>query len=56
MGLFNFKGDHKKVCIVCDMMVSDKTAFKAELKGKTYYFCNEQCKSEFIKNPYKYIE
>ncbi len=59
MGMFTFNkknGNPKKVCMVCDMMVSDKTYFKTELNGKTYYFCNEECKSQFVKNPYKYIQ
>ena len=27
-----------------------------EYKGKTYYFCSEQCKEKFVKDPEKYIK
>jgi len=42
--------------------VSGKVMKKAEAKatyeyqGKTYYFCCEKCKEEFIKNPEKYSQ
>jgi YHS domain-containing protein len=40
---------------VCGMTVDEKTAkLKSEYKGKTYYFCNQTCKSSFDKNPAKY--
>ena len=34
----------------------DKTEFKAEYKGKTYYFCCEKCKAEFEKDPEKCLQ
>lgn len=41
---------------VCGMTVDDKTApAKAEYKGKTYYFCSQQCKDTFQKDPEKYV-
>ena len=41
---------------VCGMMVDEKTAkFKTEHMGKTYYFCNQTCKTTFDKNPTKFI-
>jgi YHS domain-containing protein len=40
---------------VCGMNVDEKTAaLKSEYKGRTYYFCNQSCKSSFDKNPTKY--
>ena len=27
---------------------------RAEYAGKTYYFCSEDCRSEFVKHPEKY--
>lgn len=33
-----------------------ETKVTYEYKGKTYYFCSEECKEEFIKNPEKYIQ
>ena len=42
---------------VCNMTVDEKTAkFKSDFGGKTYYFCSSQCKSNFDKNPAKYIK
>ncbi len=34
----------------------DKAEFKAEYKGKTYYFCCEKCKAAFEKDPEKCLE
>ena len=40
---------------ICGMSVDEKTTnFKSEYKGKTYYFCNQMCKTTFDKNPTKY--
>jgi len=41
---------------VCGMMVDEKKArFKSEYMGRTYYFCNQSCKTTFDKNPTKYV-
>lgn len=40
---------------VCNMNVDEKTAkWKSDYMGKTYYFCNQSCKTTFDKNPAKY--
>jgi YHS domain-containing protein len=40
---------------ICGMNVDEKTAkLKSDYKGKTYYFCNQMCKTTFDKNPAKY--
>ncbi len=40
---------------VCGMTVDEKSAkFKSEHMGKTYYFCSQECKTSFDKNPMKY--
>lgn len=40
---------------VCGMEVADaKTAPSATYKGKTYYFCSEEDKAKFQKNPEQY--
>lgn len=40
---------------VCGMNVDEKTAtLKSEYRGKTYYFCNQSCKTVFEKNPQKF--
>lgn len=42
---------------VCGMNVDEKTAnFKSLYMGKTYYFCNESCKTVFEKNPQKFTD
>jgi len=41
---------------LCGMMVDPKTApAKSEYKGQTYYFCCPVCKSNFDKDPEKYL-
>lgn len=34
---------------VCGMYIDPDNAIKEEIGGKTYYFCSESCKEEFIK-------
>ena len=42
---------------VCLMRVSKKEGtLIVEYKGKTYYFCSQNCKNEFQANPEKYAE
>jgi RND family efflux transporter MFP subunit len=45
---------------VCGLEVSQKRAEKAGRKisyrGKTYYFCSEECKQRFEKNPEHYVK
>ncbi|MFQ6081337.1 MAG: YHS domain-containing protein [Candidatus Bathyarchaeia archaeon] len=42
---------------VCGMEVNEKTAkYKAEFKGKTYYFCSSTCRSMFKKDPGGYVK
>jgi YHS domain-containing protein len=41
---------------VCKMDVNEKTAkLKSDYNGKTYYFCSASCKTNFDKNPSKYV-
>ncbi len=40
--------------LICGMEVSDST-YTAEYDGKTYFFCAEHCKEEFLKEPHKYL-
>jgi Cu+-exporting ATPase len=43
--------------VVCGMMVDPKTAqWKSEYKGKTYFFCAPGCKTDFDKDPEKYLK
>lgn len=39
---------------VCDMELKKENAIHAEYEGKTYYFCSEHCKEQFLKDPQKY--
>jgi protein SCO1/2 len=40
---------------VCKMQVtSDPSAPHAEFEGKTYYFCSDNCRKQFLKQPGKY--
>jgi YHS domain-containing protein len=40
---------------VCGMKVDPKTAPSSTYQGKTYYFCSPEEKTEFDKNPAKYV-
>lgn len=40
---------------VCLMDVDESTEFKAEYKGRTYYFCAKFCLEKFQKNPQDYL-
>ena len=47
----------KVVDPVCKMTIEDKDAVATSLyKGTAYYFCAEQCKKDFDKNPEAYIQ
>ncbi len=47
---------HKEIDPVCDMKVdTKKAAGTSEYKGKTYYFCNLNCKKAFDEDPEKYL-
>ncbi|MFC1788327.1 YHS domain-containing protein [Thermodesulfobacteriota bacterium] len=42
---------------VCSMDINPKSAHPVyEYKGRTYYFCAENCRSAFSKNPEKYLK
>jgi Cu+-exporting ATPase len=42
--------------VICGMDVpEDKAAATSDYKAKTYYFCSDYCKTEFDKNPEKYL-
>ncbi len=44
-------------CPVMNNKITKETAFAtAEYNGKTYYLCCPYCKSEFAKNPAKYVK
>ena len=43
------------VDVVCKMSVNRKDAVKADYKGKTYYFCSEDCKGNFESAPETYL-
>ena len=40
--------------LVCGMEVSGKTEYKVKHKGRTYYFCSENCQKHFHDDPEKY--
>lgn len=42
---------------VCGMMVDEKSAAgTSDYKGKRYYFCSKDCKTEFDENPEDYAD
>ncbi len=40
---------------VCGMQVPVTTPYKTLYKGRVYYFCSEQCKVAFERNPEYYL-
>ena len=38
-----------------EVKIKDGTP-RTEYKGKTYYFCSEDCKRDFLKEPEKYLK
>ncbi len=36
---------------ICGMKVDEATALKADREGKTYYFCSDKCRQEFLSAP-----
>lgn len=43
--------------VVCGMEVDESTApAKIEYEGRTYYFCSNSCKQDFLENPESYLE
>jgi YHS domain-containing protein len=48
--------DEKVVCPVSgETMLKSQAVASYEFEGKTYYFCGEDCKAKFVKDPAKYI-
>jgi Cu+-exporting ATPase len=42
---------------VCGMNVEpDEAAGQSVFQGKTYYFCSNDCKTQFDKNPQAYVK
>lgn len=42
---------------VCKMIIDkEKSFFRIVYKNETYYFCSEECKNEFLKDPEKYLK
>lgn len=51
LGFFNKATDP-----VCKMRVDkNNTKYFSEYKGENYYFCSENCKSQFDTNPKDYV-
>ena len=40
--------------LVCGMSVDSGSALKSEHMGKTFYFCSNDCKTQFDADPHKY--
>jgi len=41
---------------VCEMKVDERTAeFQTQFAGKNYFFCSEECKTEFENRPDEYL-
>lgn len=36
---------------ICGMSVDKSTALHAERDGKTFYFCSDHCRQEFLSQP-----
>lgn len=45
----------KETDLVCGKEVEKDKAVTTAYNSKTYYFCSEECKNKFEKDPEKYI-
>ena len=53
---FLSKTSNKAQDPICLMKVEkDENTLKYEYKGKTYYFCSENCKEQFKQKPEEYL-
>lgn len=42
---------------VCGMVITvNETTFRSTFEGKTYYFCSQQCRDQFDKEPQQYVK
>jgi YHS domain-containing protein len=41
---------------VCGMRIDKRDNLEVDYEGRTYYFCSQHCKENFLKEPKKYIE
>jgi len=41
---------------VCGMQIAKETSLKSNFKESTYYFCSQNCKENFNKNPESYVK
>jgi YHS domain-containing protein len=46
----------KNADLACIDVEVDKATPTYAYNGKTYYFCSEECRDKFAKNPQKYLE
>jgi YHS domain-containing protein len=42
--------------LACIDVTVDQTTPRYEYGGKTYYFCSQDCRQKFAKNPQKYLK
>jgi len=42
--------------LVCGMNIDEKKSLKSNYKGKVFYFCSDNCKSQFDKNPGRFVK
>ena len=40
---------------ICGMQVSESTSFTSDHMGQKFYFCSQNCKNTFDKDPMKYM-
>lgn len=41
--------------VVCEMVVSPTSTYSAEFEGQLYYFCSDECRTRFLKEPRAYV-
>ena len=41
--------------LVCGMSVDTDDSEKSEYQGKSYYFCSEDCKNKFDRQPTQFV-
>ena len=50
------KSDERKFDVVCGMELNPaEVEHTSEHKGEKYYFCSDNCRDHFVKDPEKYV-
>lgn len=53
---FSVKSKNKGLIDPMCLMEASSDLFKTDYRGKSYYFCSDHCREQFVANPGKYVD